>query len=42
MPQNYGTTLTPQQLQQLVQFLTQAAGGGGGGASGGGAAAGGQ
>jgi mono/diheme cytochrome c family protein len=28
MPQNYGTTLTPQQLQQLVAFLQQAAGGG--------------
>ena len=40
MPQNYGTTLTPPQLQQLVQFLTQAVGGGGG-AAGGGAAAGG-
>jgi mono/diheme cytochrome c family protein len=49
MPQNYGTTLTPDQLQQLVQFLTQAvegsgggggaaaAGGGGGGGGGGGA-----
>jgi mono/diheme cytochrome c family protein len=36
MPQNYGTTLTPQQLQQLVQFLTTAVGGGGGGAGGGG------
>jgi mono/diheme cytochrome c family protein len=28
MPQNYGTTLTPQQVQQLVAFLQQAAGGG--------------
>jgi mono/diheme cytochrome c family protein len=36
MPQNYGTILTPPQLQQLVQFLTQAVGGGGGGAAGGG------
>jgi cytochrome c1 len=42
MPQNYGTTLTPDQLQQLVQFLTQAVGGGGGGGGGaGGGAAGG-
>jgi len=32
MPQNYGDTLTPQQLQQLVQYLVQATGGGGGGA----------
>jgi mono/diheme cytochrome c family protein len=31
MPQNYGDTLTPQQLQQLVRYLQQAAGGGGGG-----------
>jgi mono/diheme cytochrome c family protein len=31
MPQNYGDTLTPQQLQQLVQYLQQATGGGGGG-----------
>lgn len=38
MPANYGDTLTPEQLQQLVQFLT---GGGGGGAGGGGAGAGG-
>jgi mono/diheme cytochrome c family protein len=29
MPQNYGDTLTPEQLQQLVQFLTTAVGGGG-------------
>jgi mono/diheme cytochrome c family protein len=28
MPQNYGDTLTPQQLQQLVQYLLQSAGGG--------------
>jgi mono/diheme cytochrome c family protein len=42
MPQNYGTTLTPPQVQQLVQYLTQAiGGGGGGGASGGGGGAGG-
>ncbi len=48
MPANYGTTLTPPQLQQLVQFLTEAVGGGGGaavvvaaGAAGGGAGAGG-
>ena len=31
MPQNYGDTLTPQQLQQLVQYLVQATSGGGGG-----------
>jgi mono/diheme cytochrome c family protein len=31
MPQNYGDTLTPQQLQQLVQYLQEASGGGGGG-----------
>jgi mono/diheme cytochrome c family protein len=43
MPQNYGTTLTPQDLQALVMFLTQSVGGGGGaaGGGGGGAAAGG-
>jgi hypothetical protein len=41
MPQNYGTTLTPDQLQQLIQFLTQAVGGGGGGGGGGGAGGGG-
>jgi mono/diheme cytochrome c family protein len=43
MPQNYGTTLTPEDLQALVMFLTQAVGGGGGGGAGagGGAAAGG-
>ncbi|MGH2983242.1 MAG: c-type cytochrome [Solirubrobacterales bacterium] len=36
MPQTYGTTLTPPQLQQLVQFLTEAVGGGGGGGGAGG------
>jgi mono/diheme cytochrome c family protein len=36
MPQNFGQTLTPQQLQQLVAYLQQATGGGGGGAAGGG------
>jgi mono/diheme cytochrome c family protein len=36
MPQNYGTTLTPQDLQALVMFLTGAVGGGGGGGGGGG------
>lgn len=46
MPQNYGMTLTPQDLQALVMFLTQSVGGGGGGGGaagggGGGAAAGG-
>jgi mono/diheme cytochrome c family protein len=30
MPQNYGETLTPQQLQQLTRYLQQSAGGGGG------------
>lgn len=30
MPQNYGETLTPQQVQQLVRYLQQATGGGGG------------
>jgi hypothetical protein len=40
MPQNYGTTLPPEDLQALVRFLTQAVGGGGG-ASGGGAGGGG-
>ena len=30
MPANYGETLTPQQLQQLVRYLLQSAGGGGG------------
>ena len=29
MPANYGDTLTPQQLQQLVRYLLQSAGGGG-------------
>ena len=28
MPQNYGETLTPQQLKQLVDYLRQSAGGG--------------
>ncbi len=28
MPSNYGDTLTPQQLQQLVRYLLQSAGGG--------------
>jgi mono/diheme cytochrome c family protein len=36
MPQNFGQTVTPQQLQQLVAYLQQATGGGGGGAVGGG------
>ena len=36
MPQNFGQTLTPPQLQQLVAYLQQATGGGGGGAAGGG------
>jgi mono/diheme cytochrome c family protein len=31
MPANYGETLTPQQLRQLVNYLLQSAGGGGGG-----------
>jgi mono/diheme cytochrome c family protein len=39
MPQNFGQTLTPQQLQQLVAYLQQATGGGGGGGSGGGGSA---
>jgi mono/diheme cytochrome c family protein len=39
MPQNYGQTLTPEQLQALVEYLIQATGGGG--AGGGGAAGGG-
>jgi mono/diheme cytochrome c family protein len=42
MPQNYGTTLTPQDLQALVMFLTQSVGGGGGAGAGGGAAGGGK
>jgi hypothetical protein len=29
MPSNFGQTLTPQQLQQLVAYLQQATGGGG-------------
>ena len=28
MPQNYGEVMTPQQLQQLIEFLQQSAGGG--------------
>jgi mono/diheme cytochrome c family protein len=36
MPQNFGQTLTPDQLTALVQYLQTATGGGGGGASGGG------
>jgi mono/diheme cytochrome c family protein len=36
MPQNFGQTVTPQQLQQLVAYLQQATGGGGGGGAGGG------
>jgi mono/diheme cytochrome c family protein len=39
MPQNFGQTLTPQQLQQLVAYLQQATGGGGGGATGAGGSA---
>ena len=31
MPSNYGETLTPQQLNQLVAYLLQSLGGGGGG-----------
>jgi mono/diheme cytochrome c family protein len=34
MPQNFGQTLTPPQLQQLVAYLQQAVGGGGGGSGG--------
>jgi mono/diheme cytochrome c family protein len=34
MPQNYGDTLTPEQVQQLVRYLVQSAGGGGGGGGG--------
>jgi hypothetical protein len=30
MPSNFGQTLTPPQLQQLVAYLQQATGGGGG------------
>ena len=36
MPQNFGQTLTPPQLQQLVAYLQQATGGGSSGGSGGG------
>ncbi|MGZ5312325.1 MAG: c-type cytochrome [Solirubrobacterales bacterium] len=36
MPQNYGEILQPDQLQQLVDYLSQATGGGGGGGGGGG------
>jgi mono/diheme cytochrome c family protein len=36
MPSNFGQTLTPDQLQQLVSYLQQSTGGGGGGAAGGG------
>jgi mono/diheme cytochrome c family protein len=36
MPQNFGQTLTPDQLQQLVSYLQTATGGGGGGAAAGG------
>jgi mono/diheme cytochrome c family protein len=36
MPQNFGQTLTPDQLQQLVAYLQTATGGGGGGAAAGG------
>jgi mono/diheme cytochrome c family protein len=36
MPQNFGQTLTPDQLQQLVSYLQTATGGGGGGAASGG------
>lgn len=42
MPQNYGTTLTPEDLQALVMFLTDAVGGGGGAGGGGGGGGGGQ
>jgi mono/diheme cytochrome c family protein len=34
MPQTFGQTLTPPQLQQLVAYLQQAVGGGGGGGGG--------
>jgi hypothetical protein len=36
MPQNFGQTLTPPQLQQLASYLQTAVNGGGGGAGGGG------
>jgi mono/diheme cytochrome c family protein len=42
MPSNFGQTLTPQQLQQLVAYLQQATGGGSAGASPAGAGAGGK
>jgi mono/diheme cytochrome c family protein len=41
MPQTFGQTLTPPQLQQLVAYLQQATGGGGGAAATGGSAGGG-
>jgi mono/diheme cytochrome c family protein len=41
MPQNYGEILTPEQLQQLVDYLAQSTGGGGGAAGGGGGGGGG-
>jgi mono/diheme cytochrome c family protein len=41
MPQNFGQTLTPDQLQQLVSYLQTATGGGGGGAASGGGGGGG-
>jgi mono/diheme cytochrome c family protein len=42
MPQNFGQTMTPQQLQQLVAYLQQATGGGGGGGGSGGGGGGGK
>ena len=36
MPQNFGQTLTPPQLQQLAAYLQTAVGGGSGGGGGGG------
>jgi mono/diheme cytochrome c family protein len=41
MPQNFGQTLQPDQLQQLVAYLQSATGGGGGAAAGGGGGGGG-
>jgi mono/diheme cytochrome c family protein len=41
MPQNFGQTLTPDQLNQLVAYLQTATGGGGGGAAAGGGGGGG-
>jgi mono/diheme cytochrome c family protein len=41
MPQNFGQTLQPDQLQQLVSYLQTSVGGGGGAATGGGGAGGG-